>query len=418
MTTPRTPALTLAIGIVSLEFAAAVATFVSSTLLPAVVRDLDARTSVELLISGATLGLFVALPLATRVLGLTGARGTLAIGVLAYPAGTATAATAMSAWVFAAGQFAAGCASGLLAVFGISAAIQHLDDQWRVRVIAASSAMWVLPALAGPAATLALEHLVGWRWTLLAPVPVVVAGRVLVLRAASGPVDRGADRPLWRTLLVPLGVGVVVFGNRWWLGAAGIAVALAGVASIMPAGTLRARRGAPAALVAMTLFAVGYFGADSLVTILLTDGYGSTMARAAVVLSAAPLAWALTSLTVPRLRRAGREPPPALGLALTAAGVGVLAVGAPVFTTAVVAWTLGGAGVGLAYPGLYLRCTTGARFGATELATAVITAEAFGGLLGRAVGGALVSAGDLVFAYGMFAAFLGLAAVVANRSRA
>lgn len=411
----RTRAMTLAVGIVALEFAAAVSTFVSSTLLPAIVRDLDARDAVELLISGATLGLFVALPLATRVVGRIGARGTLAVGMVAYLAGTALAATARVAWVFAAGQFVSGCASGLLAVFGISAAIQHLDDRWRVRVIAASSAMWILPALVGPVATLALEHLVGWRWTLLVPVPVVFAGRVLVLRAAgNGRAEPGGERPLWRTLLVPLGVSGVVFGN-WALAVAGVAVALVGVASIMPAGTVTARRGAPAALVAMTLFAVGYFGADSLITVLLTDGYGVSIARAAVVLSAAPLAWAVTSLAAPRLGSLGKKP--AAGLALTAVAVGVLACGAPVFGVALVAWTLGGVGVGLAYPSLYLRCTTGATFGATELAAAVITAEAFGGLLGRAVGGAIVSVGDLALAYWMFAAFVGLGAVLAMRSR-
>ncbi|WP_237047702.1 hypothetical protein [Lentzea guizhouensis] len=47
----------------------------------------------------------------------------------------------------------------------------------------------------------------------------------------------------------------------------------------------------------------------------------------------------------------------------------------------------------------------------------MITAEAFGGLLGRAVGGAIVSVGDLSLAYGMFAVFLVFAALVATRSR-
>ncbi|MFS8097280.1 MFS transporter [Lentzea alba] len=414
MTRPRT----LAIGVVSLEFAAAVSTFVSSTLLPAIVRDLSARDSVELLIAGSTLGLFVALPLATRVVRRIGPRGTLAVGMVAYLAGTAASAVSRSAWVFAAGQFASGCASGLLAVFGISAAIQHLDDQWRMRVIAASSAMWLLPALVGPAATLALEHLVGWRWTLLVPVPVVIAGRMLILRASSGAhSDDASERPLWRTLLVPLGVSGVVLSDWWPLALVGLTVALVGVASLMPAGTLRLKRGAPAALVVMTLFGVGYFGADSLITVLLTDGYGTSMARAAVVLSAAPLAWSVTSLTVPRLRSLGKEPPPAVGLSLTAVAVGVLALGAPSFPVALVAWTLGGMGVGLAYPSLYLRCTSGAEFGATELAAAVITAEAFGLLLGRAVGGAIVSVGELGLAYGMFAVFLGLGAILAVRAK-
>lgn len=94
----------------------------------------------------------------------------------------------------------------------------------------------------------------------------------------------------------------------------------------------------------MTLFAVGYFGADSLITVLLTDTYRATLGQAAVVLSAAPLAWALTSLTV-------------------------------------------------------------------------ITAEAFGGLLGRAAGGAMSSGTtDLTVTYLVFAAALVLAVFAATRA--
>ncbi len=177
-------AMLLAGGIVALEFAAAVSSFVASTLLPTVARDLDARDQLGLLVTGSTLGLFVALPLATRVLRRLGSRGTLTTGMVVYLGGTAVAAASGTAWQFALGQFAGGLASGLLAVFGISSAIQHLDEALRVRVVAASSAMWIVPALVGPPATLALEHLVGWRWTLLVPVPVVLAGRVLIVRAA------------------------------------------------------------------------------------------------------------------------------------------------------------------------------------------------------------------------------------------
>ncbi len=74
--------LSLAAGIVALEFAAAVTGFVGSTLLPVVAVDLDARNSLGLLIAGTSLGLFVALPLASRVLRRLGTRGTLAIGML------------------------------------------------------------------------------------------------------------------------------------------------------------------------------------------------------------------------------------------------------------------------------------------------------------------------------------------------
>ena len=158
----------------------------------------------------------------------------------------------------------------------------------------------------------------------------------------------------------------------------------------------------------MLLFGTGWFGADGLVTVLFTDGYGTSVGRAAIVLSAAPLAWAVTSLAVPR------KVPPAVGLALAAAGVAVVAASSS-YGLGLVAWTLAGAGIGLAYPGLYLRCTP-AGGPAAALATAVITAEGFGALLGSAAGGVLASTAGLTPAYAAFAAVLVLAALAATRS--
>jgi MFS family permease len=118
----------LAGGIVALEFGAAVTSFVASTLLPVVAGDLHARNRLGLLIAGSTLGLFVALPLAGRILHRLGSRGSLAVGMAAYSGGLVMAATAPAAWMFALGQFCGGLASGLLGVFGVSSAIQHLDE--------------------------------------------------------------------------------------------------------------------------------------------------------------------------------------------------------------------------------------------------------------------------------------------------
>jgi MFS family permease len=400
--------LRLAGGVVALEFAAAVTSFVSATLLPTVAGALDARAHLGLLLAGPTLGLFVALPLAPAVLHRLGSRRTLAVGLAVYLGGAAVSATAVSVWVYAGGRFAAGLAGGLLAVFGVSAVIRELDERTRARVVAASSAMWILPAFVGPPGTLALEHAVGWRWALLAPVPVVLAGRFLVAGAAKAAPEEPAHRPVGRTLLVPAGVAVLLVGHSAVLLAAGAIVALVGVARIMPAGTARLRPGAPAALAAMTLFGTGWFGADGLVTVLFTDGYGTSVGRAAIVLSAAPLAWALTSLV------AARKVPPAVGLALSAAGVAVVATTWS-YGLGLVAWTVAGAGVGLMYPGLYLRCTP-ASGPAAALATAVITAEAFGGLLGSAAGGVLASTAGLTPAYAAFAAVLLLASLAATRS--
>jgi Major Facilitator Superfamily len=429
-TAGRAPAaMVLAVGIVALEFAAAVSRFVASTLLPVIAGDLHARDQLALLVAGSSLGLFVALPVAGRVVGALGSTGSLSVGVVAYVGGLVIAATARQAWVFMLGQFAGGVASGLLAVFAVSAAIQNLDEALRVRVVAMSSAMWIAPALIGPAATLGLEHLIGWRWTLLVPLPVVMAGRFLVVRAVREQAPAtGPQRPLARTLLVPVGAAGVIFGAAWWpIAAAGAVVALVGVTAIMPDGMSRLTRGTPAALAAMTLFAVGYFGADSLITVLLTEGYHASLGQAAIVLGAAPLAWGVTSLVMSRLvKNQATARFPVVGLALSTLGVLSVALGtltAPVFALALTGWSIAGLGVGLAYPALYiLSTTTGvSTLEAAALATAVITAEDFGGLLGKAGGGAVSSLSGttgLSAAYLIFAAALAAAAFAATRARA
>ncbi|WP_133853538.1 MFS transporter [Labedaea rhizosphaerae] len=413
-------ALALASGVVVLEFAAAVATFVFATLLPAVAAELRAQAHLGLLLAGATLGLFTALPLASRVLHRLGPGRTLALGVLGYLGGLALAATARSPLVFGAGEFLNGFAGGLLAVYGMSAVIDHLDDALRAKVVAASSAMWILPALVAPPVTLLLQHAVGWRWTLLLPLPFVLAGRLLVVRAVPGE-TRSPGRPLGRTLLIPVGVATLVLSPWWPAMLGGAVVATVGVVAILPEGTARLRRGAPASLAALALFGAGYFGAHAMVTVLLTDGYHASIGQAAAVLSAGSLAWGLSTLVISRLRWA---PPAWAGLAITTAATLTLAVTSS-FPVAVVVWTLGGMGIGLAYPRVYLSATTDSSIPATELATAAITAEGFGALFGRAAGGAVVSlavgAGlavphALTIAYVVFGITLAGATVVAGRT--
>jgi hypothetical protein len=228
-------------------------------------------------------------------------------------------------------------------------------------------------------------------------------------------------------MLVPAGVLLLIAGSSVWhvwvLAAAGLAVAVAGMVALLPPGTFRLRRGVPSALAAMLLFAVGYFGADGLITVLFTDGYGQPLSHAAVALSAAPLAWALTSLLVPKL-----PPATTVGLVTTACGVAGLAavLASPAWVLATVAWTVAGVGTGLAYPRLYLLSTRAGAMPAAVLAAAVITAEAFGSLVGRAAGGGVVSTAAAAHlplraayavAYAAFAACLALAAFAARRAR-
>lgn len=424
-------ALVLAGGVVAVEFAAAFSAFVAGTLLPLIERDLSAQHQVQLLVAGGDIGMFAALPLAPRVITRFSPGRVLMAGLLLSVLGYGVAASAPTAWVYAAGRFLAGFAGGVLAVYGIGAAIKHLEDALRLKVVAAMSAMWILPATVGPSVTLGLEHLVGWRVALFAPLPLIVFGRLLVVRSvpAQQP-DPGAERPLVKTLLVPIGVTgcVLITDSAWWyLSPLALVVATVGFFALMPQGTSRLRRGAPAGLAGLTLFGFGYFGANSLVTLLFTQTYDSTLFQAGVALSVAPLAWALASLIAPRLGTKGA--PPLWGMILAAVGVALVAIfgfAGESWIAALIAWTLVGLGVGLSYPGLYLRATTeDVSIPAMQLATAAITTESFGGLIGSTAGagvGSLSGALGLIrsdawsWSFAGFAVVLAAAAIAASRS--
>lgn len=424
-------AMFLAIGVVVLEFATAVATFVSGTLLPIIEQALSAQDHLPALVSGSSIGMFTALPLASLIISWFRPARVLTVGLLLAVVGATLSVTAVAVWIFAIGQFVSGFAGAVLAVYGVGATIRLLEETLRLKVIAVMSAMWILPALVGPPVTLALEHVANWRVALLVPVPLLILGRLLVVRAVPPAAStEPAERPLGITLLVPAGVAAFVLlssSTLWLLAPVALVVATVGFLALMPAGTGRLTPGPPAALAGLTLFGVGYFGANSLVTIMFTAAYGTSIRQAGIALSAAPIAWAVASLLVPKVRPAGL--PPALGLTLTSAGLAI--VGACAFTggswlVPLAAWTLSGLGVGLAYPSLFLRATTeSAAYTATMLATAAIVTEAFGGLLGSAAGAGLASTGGqlgltrpdaLGLAYVAFAAVTCCAALAAARS--
>ena len=384
--------------------------------------------------------MFIGLPAAGPAIRRFGVSRTVFAALCGYLGGIVVTVTAHNAAVFAIGGLAQGAAACVLAVFGFGAVIRLFNAELRTRLIAVSSAVWIAPALAGPPVALWLDHLIGWRWTLLTPFPLVVLGRALAApaaRTASAQAGRTGRRRAALTLLVPAGVTLLIAGTSggpWPLAPVGLAAAVAGAGRLLPAGTARARAGPPAAVLAMLLFATGYFGAQSLVTILMTTGRGGSLAAAGIALTSGALGWSLASLAVPRLtgtsqRRARRAVTG--GLALAAVGIAALAAAGTGAVLAIAAWAIASIGVGFAYPALYRFCTDapvasadapGAS--AEDLAAAVIVAESFGGLLGRSLGAGIVSvtaiagvapSAGLSAAYAFFAVAIAVAVAASTR---
>lgn len=415
----------LGASIVLLEFAAAVSTFVTQTLLPVIVTSLHATSGVGVLVSGSTVGLFVAMPLAAYLLSLLGSRATLMVGMVVTVLGGVIAATAGEVWVFAGGRFLAGFASGVLGVFGVSAAVKHLTEDIRKVVIAWSSAMWILPGLVGPAMIVGLEHVIGWRWTLLTPIPLILGARTMITKTVPHRRPAAIQRPVVRTLLIPAGVVGFLLAGTNLLGWASLTIAGVGFIGLMPPGTVSMHKGSPAGLLSLTLFAVGYFGSGSVITLLFTTTYHVPLAQAGVALGAASVGWAIASVLLTRWERNHRPVPPELALLVTAgcvAGTGLLGPTGASFLLGAALWLVAGVGVGLFYPTVYVAATTPmGRLTEEQVASAAISTEAFGGLIGGAVGGVLIGsahleASDFVTAYFLFTGALVLGAIAARRA--
>lgn len=427
----RSPYAFLAVGVLLLEFSAGVTVYVTTAVLPAVIADLDAARYYPLIVSAASVGLFGSLVLAQHLLRLVGARTMLAVGLAATVLGSAASALAPSALAFAAGRLVAALGSGLLGVFGTTAVIATVPPGYRVRLFALTSAMWIVPGMVGPAGAVSMLHLIGWRWTMVLVLPLVLTARVLVARAGLGtsaaavpardsaPVEagraacgdvatHGARRPrrngnLSASLLLPVGMALFVFGSAGPLGPwsyLGLLVAAAGAVALLPAGTVRLADGPPRFLALLAVVSFGYFGADSLLTAIGTRADGLPLMWVSVALGAAVVCWSLTSMIQPRVsgshgQFAGRVLTAGIALMALGAGTVVLLQTSGVISgpTLLAAWCVTGAGMGLIYPILYLRATTGtaAEHGDPgALATAVLVAESAGSVLGGAVGSAIV----------------------------
>src|SRR5699024_1137946 len=118
-------------------------------------------------------------------------------------------------------------------------------------------------------------------------------------------------------------------------------------------------------LALLAVISVGYFGADALLTAIGTRADGLALMWVSVALGAAAVCWALASMLQPRLsgshgQHSGRVM--VTGTAVMAAGAAVVVLLQATRTISgpalLAAWCVAGAGMGLAYPILYLRSTT------------------------------------------------------------
>lgn len=381
-----------------------------ATILPATAADLGGPGSLGWygwVFSGFMLANLVGIPAAGHLADRGGPAWPLVVGSALFAFGLLVAGLASSMPVLVAGRIAQGFGAGALSSVAYVAIARGYAAADQPRMLALLASAWVIPGLIGPAAAAAIAHQLGWRavYLLLVPMTAVAAGLAVSGLRGLEPAQKNDASPgsMGDAIQLALGAGVAQLGAETHFllptiacGVAGIAIGFPALRRLLPAGTLVAAPGAPAALAAKGLVTFAFFGAEAFLPLALTTVRGETMVVAGAALTAGTLSWTTGAWIQERLiSRIDRLVFVRVGLALVAiaiaGAVAVLFVPSP-GPFAIAIWCLAGLGIGVSY-----STTTLIVFDLTPkgdeggAAAALQLANVLGVAFGTGVGGAMLA---------------------------
>jgi len=387
----------LTAGIVLVEFLVAVEALVVIAIMPAIRQDLGGLEFYGLVFAGFSLAALVLSPIAGRAADRRGpAQPFLLFGAL-FIAGTLLCGLAPSMPLLALARVVQGAGAGGAYTVALAAVTRIYPESGRARVLALLAGAWIVPGLLGPSYGALMAATLGWRWAFFSIIPLAVIAMAVgapVLRAipATGPPSRLSIR--W-PLELAAGVAALISGLSLvtWLSlplvAVGVWLTWSALGHILPAGSLRARPGPPAAVTTIFLLILAFIGTDYFIPLMLTGVRDRSLAEASAVITLGTVSWSVGNWWQSRAvaRRSSVTLVRLGGGILTLAIIGIIATlaGAPL-AISYLSWFAAGIGMGIAYPTAYLVIMQGAE---TTDAGSAISAEQVAERLALALGGGL-----------------------------
>lgn len=411
-TEPRTDgrsAAVLAAALLLVELVAAAQSYLTTTITPLMAQDLHAQDGYGLLVAATQAAMFLTMPLGASLLSRWSAAQMLTWLTPVVVVGGVLSAIAPTFALFVSGRVLAALAAGALMTVSLSALATALPPAWRRLVLAGYAMVWLVASLVGPVYAGWAASALGWRWALVAYLPLfLIARAVVIVRLRQlDRAEQGGREPLGLGPALGLATGITLL-SLVGTSAAGTVVAVGGgalvlvaAARILPAGTLVARPGRPSAILLIGLLCAVYFGGHAVVAITAHDLLGRTAGDLALLLGLGGAAWSVLGMACGRwpardhtayVRRVvGSAGLLAVGFAalalslLSAASVlpaTLLPSAAGAWELHLVGWVLTGAGMGLAYVDTLNRVldepTAADGMGTPVAAQALVMAEAIG----------------------------------------
>jgi MFS family permease len=429
----------LTIGLILTVSGAAFEALAVATTLPATIKDLGGLALYGWAFSAFMLANLIGITVAGAEADRQGPARPFIAGIATFVLGLIVVGLAPSMAIVILGRAVQGFGAGVISSVAYIGIGRGYPEEAKPRMLAVLSSAWVVPGLIGPALAGLISDIAGWRWVFLGLVPFLIIGAILTLpslrRLSSGHAAARDWSAYIAALRLSVGAGLALAGLgqsarpiiALALIVAGAALGLPALLRLLPAGTLRAAPGLPAAIAAHGLLNLAFFGVDAFVPLALISIRGQIASVAGIALTTATIgwttgAWVQAHLAAVRSRR-GLE---MTGLALIALGiVGViatLALDVPALLAAL-AWSVAGLGMGLAFSTNSLVVLEAAQPGQEgTAASALQLANVLGVAVGAGVGGviignagATVSLSSIIIQYIAMIGVLGLAALATSR---
>jgi MFS family permease len=378
-----------------------------ATVAPRVARDLGGLDLYGWTFAAFMLANLVSVVISGHAADRHGPAPPFAAGLLLFTSGLLVCGLAPTMPVLVLGRAIQGLGAGALLATAYVAIGRAYDEHERPRQFALLSTAWVVPGLVAPGLAGVIAEQFGWRFVFLglAGLPLLAAWLSLPQMRLLGPSGRESGAlPIRAALSLAGGAGLVVGGlgaNTFLVGAPlvalGVALGVPAFRKLTPPGTVRARRGLPAAIATRGLETFAFFGADAFLALTLASVRGLSPIDVGIVLTPSTLTWTCGSwLQARRSGRWSRRAMTTAGVALVAGGIvaasAVLIPEVPVWVAAV-AWGIAGLGMGLSYSTTAVTVLSEAdSAGQPGAATAALQlSDVLGQALGTGIAGAIVA---------------------------
>ena len=397
----------LTIGLILTVSMAAFEALAVATVLPAAVADIGGLNWYGWVFSGFMLANLVSITMAGHAADRQGVARPFVIGSALFVAGLLGAGCAPWMPLMVASRVAQGLGAGAIGAVAYVVVARGYSAAARPRMLAMLSSAWVVPGLIGPALAGFIADHSSWRWVFIGLAPATVVASALAVpslrRLDHSLAAASAGNPTMTALRLALGAGAAMYG----LGCGeprlavvmiviGVALALPALRQLLPAGTLRAQRGLPAAVATVGLLGFAFFAAEAFLPLSLIEMRKQSATVSGIALTAATVTWTcgawIQSHFAGRLSHRLLTLSGLLLIIVGVAGITTIVVSTAPVVVAMIAWGIAGLGMGLAYSTATLAVLEAAPEGGEGAAAAAAQlSNVLGAALGTGVGGAIVA---------------------------